>query len=151
MIKKIGLIAGNRKFPLLFAVSARKKGCQVIAIAIKGDTSVQLKKLVDKIYWLKLSEFEKMFDIFKAEGVEGVVMAGQVSPRRLFSKEVQNSPQLKQILDSLRDKKADTLFGAVAGRLKEAGFNLLDSTTFIEEYLPKKGTLTKIEPDFNTW
>lgn len=150
-MKKIGLIAGNRKFPLLFASSARKKGCKIIAIAIKGDTCAKLKKSVDKIYWLKLSEFQKMFDIFKAEGVEVVVMAGQISPRRLFSKETQGSPELRQILDALKDKKAETLFGAVAKKLEAAGLTLLDSTTFIEEYLPKKGTLTKLEPDFNTW
>ena len=150
-MKKIGLIAGNRKFPLLFAASAKKQGCKIIAIAIKGDTSLKLKKFVDKIYWLRLSEFHKMFDIFKAEAVESVVMAGQISPRRLFSKEIRNSPELSQILDALKDKKADTLFGAVAKRLETAGLTLLDSTTFIEEYLPKKGTLTKQEPDFNTW
>ncbi|MFH1190919.1 MAG: UDP-2,3-diacylglucosamine diphosphatase LpxI [Candidatus Omnitrophota bacterium] len=150
-MKKIGLIAGNRKFPLLFAASARKGGCKIIAIAIKGDTSAKLKKIVDKIYWLKLSEFQKMIDIFKAEAVEAVVMAGQISPRRLFSKEAQSSPELRQILDALKDKKADTLFGAVAKKLEAAGLALLDSTTFIEEYLPKKGTLTKLEPDFNTW
>ena len=150
-MKKIGLIAGNRKFPLLFAASAKKQGCKIIAIAIKGDTSVKLKKFVDKIYWLRLSEFQKMFDIFKAEAVEGVVMAGQISPRRLFSKETQSSPELRQILDTLKDKQADTLFGAVAKRLEAAGLTLLESTTFIEEHLPKKGTLTKQEPDFNTW
>ncbi len=135
----------------MFAASARKKGCQVIAVAIKGETSVKLKRLVDKIYWLKLTEFEAMFDIFKSEGVQSVVMAGQVSPRRLFCKETQNSPALKQVLDTLKDKKADTLFGAVAKKLEEAGLKLLDSTTFIEEYLPKKSTLTKLEPDFDTW
>jgi hypothetical protein len=150
-MKKIGLIAGNRKFPLLFADSAKKKGCQIIAVAIKGDTSVKLKKIVDKIYWLDLSEFQKMFDIFKAEAVEGVVMAGQISPRRLFSREIQNSPELKNLLDTLKDKKADTLFGAVAQRLEAAGLTLLDSTTFIEEYLPQKGTLTRQQPDFDTW
>lgn len=150
-MRKIGLIAGNRKFPLLFAAAAKKKGCQIVAIAIKGDTSPKLKKLVDKIYWLKLSEFGKMFDIFKAEAVEGVVMAGQVSPRRLFSKEIDKSRELKQILDSLEDKKTDTLFGAVAQKLEAAGLTLLDSTTFIEEYLPKKGTLTNHQPDFDTW
>lgn len=148
---KIGLIAGNRKFPLLFAQEARKKGCSIVAIAIKGDTSPKLKKLVDKIYWIGLSEFRKMFDIFKAEAVEGVVMAGQISPRRLFSKEIGKSPELKQILQSLKDKKTDTLFGAVAQKLEEEGLKLLDSTTFIEEYLPKKGTLTQREPNFDTW
>jgi DUF1009 family protein len=151
LIKKIGLIAGNRKFPLLFAASAKKQGCEIIAIAIKGDTSPKLKKIVDKIYWLKLSQFQKMFDIFKAEAVESVVMAGQISPRRLFSKETQTSPQLIQILNTLKDKQADTLFGAVAKRLEAAGLTLLDSTTFMEEHLPKKGTLTKHQPDFDTW
>lgn len=150
-MKRIGLIAGNRKFPLLFAASAKKKGCEIIAVAIKGDTCPKLKKLVDKIYWLKLSDFQRMFEIFKAEAVEGIVMAGQISPRRLFSKETQSSPELSQLLAALKDKKADTLFGAVAQRLESCGLTLLDSTTFIEEYLPKKGTLTKREPDFNTW
>ena len=150
-MKKIGLIAGNRKFPLLFAASARKKGCQIVAIAIKGDTSSKLKPLVDKIYWINLSEFSKMFEILKGEAVDGVIMAGQVSPHRLFSKEVNQSPELKEILKSLKDKKTDTLFGAVAQKLEAAGLKLLDSTLFVEEYLPKKGTLTRREPDFATW
>jgi len=150
-MKKIGLIAGNRKFPLLFAAAAREKGCSIVAIAVKGDTSPKLKKLVDKIYWIGLSEFQKIFEIFKSEAVEGVVMAGQISPRRLFSKEINKSEELKQILESLKDKKTDTLFGAVAQKLEAAGLSLLDSTTFIEEYLPKKGTLTNHQPDFNTW
>ena len=148
---KIGLIAGNRKFPLLFAASAKKKGYAVIAVAIKGDTSAALKKLVDKIYWINLAEFHKIFAIFKSEGVRDVVMAGQISPVRLFSKEINRSEELRQILTRLKDKKADTLFGAVAQRLESEGFNLLDSTVLIEEYLPKKGTLTKLQPDFDTW
>jgi len=150
-MKRIGLIAGNKKFPLLFAQSAKSKGCTIIAIAIKGDTSPKIKKLVDKIYWISLSEFEKMFDILKAEKVDGVVMAGQVSPHRLFSKEINKSKELNEILQNLKDKKTDTLFGAVAKRLEEAGLKLLDSTLFIEEFLPKKGTLTKLQPDFSTW
>jgi len=151
MMKKIGLIAGNRKFPLIFASAARKRGCQIVAVAIKGDTSPKLKKLVDKIYWLNLSDFSKMFDIFKSEGVEGVVMAGQVSPRRLFSRDVNRSQELTDILKSLKDKRTDSIFGAVAQKLEDHGFSLLDSTTFIEEYLPAKGTLTKVQPDFHTW
>ncbi len=145
------MIAGNRKFPLIFAEGARRKGYSVIAIALKGDTSSSLERLADKTYWLKLSEFNKIFEIFKAEGVKDVVMAGQVSPARLFSREVAGSEVLKEILSALKDKRADTLFGAVAGKLESSGFNLLDSTTFVQEYLPVKGTLTRIQPDFDTW
>ncbi|MBI3991144.1 MAG: DUF1009 domain-containing protein, partial [Candidatus Omnitrophica bacterium] len=64
-MEKIGLIAGNRRFPILFSEAAKKKGCYIVAIAIKGDTSYQLRKYVDKMYWIGFSEFRRLFEIFK--------------------------------------------------------------------------------------
>lgn len=150
-MEKIGLIAGNRRLPILFAQAAKKRNYYVVAVAIKGDTSFKLKKVVDKIYWIGLSEFRRLFEIFKSEGITRIVMAGQISPRRLFSKEIDKFAEVKSLLASIEDKKADTIFGAVAERLKESGFELLDSNTFIEDLLPKKGTLTKREPNFSEW
>ncbi len=150
-MKKIGLIAGNRKFPLIFAQAARKRNYSVVAVAIKGDTARRLNKLVDKIHWLSLSEFSRIFEIFRSEGITDVVMAGQISPWRLFSKEVGRDPELRNILSNIKDKKADTIFGSIAERLKESGLKLVDSTLFLEDYLPKKGVLTRNEPDFSGW
>ena len=148
---RIGLIAGNRKFPLLFCEGAKKKDCYIVAVAIKGETSSKIEKLADKVYWLKLSEFKRMFDIFKAEGIKNVVMAGQISPHRLFSREVSHSQDIQQILSSIKNKKADTIFGAIADKLKVEGLELLDSTIFIKDSLAQKGTLTKCEPDSLVW
>lgn len=150
-MEKIGIIAGNRKFPLLFCQAAKKRNYQIVAVAIKGETSPKLKKFADKIYWLGLNEFSRMFEILKAEGVTRIVMAGQISPRRLFSKEINQDPKLKNILLRTKDKKADTIFGSIAEMLKESGFELMDSTLFIEDFLPKKGTLTEKEPSFGCW
>lgn len=150
-MQKIGLIAGNRKFPIVFSEAAKLKDYYIVAIAIKGDTSRCLKRFVDKIYWLGLNEFSRMFDIFKDEGVTEVVMAGQVSPHRLFSKEIDKDENLRQILSGIKDKKADTIFGAIAQKLKESGLRLLDSTVFLEGLMPKKGTLTKCAPDSFVW
>ena len=150
-MEKIGIIAGNRKFPLLFSRAAKRKDCYIVAVAIKGDTSAKLKKLVDKIYWLGLDEFSRMFEIFKSEGITKIVMAGQISPRRLFSKEIERDPRLKELLSGIKDKRADTIFLAIAEELKKHGFELLDSTLFLEEFLPKKGVLTKKEPNFDVW
>lgn len=122
-----------------------------MAVAIKGDTSPKLRKFVDKIYWLGLDEFQRMFEIFKEEGVTKVIMAGQISPYRLFSKEIEKNEEVKKILATIKDKKADTIFGAIAEKLNESGLELLDSTAFIKELLPKKGTLTKCEPDSAVW
>jgi DUF1009 family protein len=150
-MQKIGLIAGNKRFPIVFSEAARRKKYYIVAIAIKKDTSPQLKRYVNKIYWLGLSEFSRMFEIFKKEDITDVVMAGQISPQRLFSKEVAKDQQLKNLLSNLKDKKADTIFAAVADTLKEKGFQLLNSTILLEDYLPKKGTLTHLEPDFSVW
>jgi len=150
-MEKIGLIAGNRKFPLIFAKAAKMRNYYIVAVAIKGDTSPKLEKFVDKIYWLSLNEFSRMFEIFKSEGITQIVMAGQISPYRLFSKEIDKDAELKNILAQIKDKKADTIFGAIAERLKGLGFELLNSTTFIEDLLPQKGILTKREPNFNEW
>ena len=150
-MEKIGLIAGNRKFPLIVSKAAKKGNFYIVAIAIKGDTSPKLNKFVDKIYWLGLDEFSRLFEIFKKEGVSKVIMAGQISPRRLFSREIDKDEKLKNLFTGMKDKKTDTIFGAIADKLKESGIELLDSTIFIKDFLPKKGTLTKSEPDFSGW
>ncbi len=150
-MEKIGLIAGNRNFPLCLAEAARKNGFSVAAVAIKGDTSRKLKSLVDEIYWLGLDEFSRMFDIFKAAGVTKVAMAGQISPRSLFSCQIQRDARLKELLAGLTDKRADTIFKAIAEMLEKSGFQLLDSTVFLKDYLPQKGILTLKQPDFKAW
>ena len=143
---KIGLIAGNRKFPLIFSACAKKQGRYVVAVAIKKDTNPKINKIADKVYWLGLDEFSRLFEVFKKEGVTNVVMAGQISPRRLFGKEIGKDPILKNLLLEMKNKKADTIFGGIAKKLKDEGLELLDSTIFVSEYLPKKGVLTKSEP-----
>lgn len=145
-IKKIGLIAGNGKFPLLFAKAARRNGIDVIAVAIKKDTSPWITPLVKKVYWLTLKEYSRMFDIFQEEGISKVIMAGQVNPKNLFYKDT-GDEALKTLLSAVKDKRPDTVFGAVADKLAERSIELIDSTLFLEEYLLPGGILTKCQPD----
>lgn len=143
MDKRIALIAGNGKFPILFAQAARKKGIEVVAIAINEETSRELARFVDKIYWLAAGELEKLFQIFLQENLTSAVMAGQVRHKLLFDKNVKIDTKMSELLDKVKDRKTDSLIGAVAERLEQSGIRLLDSTTFLSDYLPEKGTLTK--------
>ncbi|MFY9401971.1 MAG: UDP-2,3-diacylglucosamine diphosphatase LpxI [Candidatus Omnitrophota bacterium] len=150
-MERIGLIAGNRKFPLLFCQEAKKNNLYIVAVAVKGETSLGINKLADKVYWVRLSDFSRIFAIFKGEGIKKVAMVGQISPHRLFSREVSFSPDIQQILRAIKDKRADTIFGAIADKLKEGGLDLLDSTLFVKSHLPSKGVLTAHNPDKVTW
>lgn len=150
-MQKIGIIAGNRKFPLILAEAARGKGYYTVAVAVKKDTSRRIHDCADKVYWVGLNDYSRLFDIFKSEGIANVVMAGQISPHRLFGREIKLDLRLKKILGEISDKKADSIFGAIARELKSEGLELMDSTLFLQEYLPKKGALTRQVPNFDQW
>jgi UDP-2,3-diacylglucosamine hydrolase len=142
----IGLIAGNGRFPLLFAKAAKDKGIKVIAAAIKGDTSFLIHLLADKVVWFAPGELKKLFEYFRLEGVCQVLMAGQVHPRNLFDKNVAVDEEFRALFDALSDRRCDTIFGAIAEKLKTYGLELLDSTILLKDHLAPKGTLTRRAP-----
>ena len=143
MENRIGLIAGNGKFPILFAQAARKKGVEVVAIGINEETERGLEQHVNKIYWLGVGELEKLFQVLVQEKLTSVVMAGQVRHKLLFDKNIKIDKDMHKLLDNVKDKKTDSLIGAVAKRLEASGMKLLDSTIFLSDCLPEKGVLTK--------
>ncbi len=150
-MSKIGLIAGGRKFPIIVACEASKRNYSVVAVAIKGETDSRLSGLVEKIYWVGLQDFSRLFKILQDEKITEIVMAGQISPQQLFRPQVRKSPELRNLLDSLKDKKADTIFGAIAKKLEEQGIRILDSTFLLGDFMPHKGVLTQNQPGFYYW
>ncbi|MFC1753020.1 LpxI family protein [Thermoproteota archaeon] len=151
MKKKIMLISGSGKFPFLFAKAARDKGCYVSSIAIKHNTDPRLRGFVDDIHWFKISEFKKIFEYLRSESIDNVAMAGQIKPRTLFNKEIFKDEELRKLFLDLKDRRADSIFGAVAQKIESEGLTVLDSTLFLEDYLPKKGVLTGDEPSQELW
>lgn len=144
--ESLGLIAGNGQFPILFAKQAKIKNYKVIAAGVRGDTSVCLRFFVDKISIFKVGELQNLFRYFQQSGIQKVVMAGQVNPANLFDKNLQLDGAFQKIFDALQNRKADTIFNAVADKLKEQGMELVDSTFLLEEFLAPQGTLTKRGP-----
>ena len=147
MVKRIGLLAGNGRFPLIFTQSARKKGVEVIAIGINEETSKELEKFVDKMYWLGVGELEKLLGILKAENIRFIVMAGQVKHKLLFDNTIKIDKKMQLLLGSLRNKKTDSIIGAVARLLEFQGIKVLSSITFLSDYLAGEGVLTSGMPD----
>jgi DUF1009 family protein len=86
--KTIGLIAGNRQFPFLFARAARDQGYKIIAAGVAGDTSPLLHLFVDKFQYFKVGELKKLFAYFRENQVSEVIMAGQVNQDNLFNPNV---------------------------------------------------------------
>ncbi|MFH1855775.1 MAG: UDP-2,3-diacylglucosamine diphosphatase LpxI [Candidatus Omnitrophota bacterium] len=147
-MQRIGLIAGNGQLPIMWAKSACKNGAEVIAFAFYGETDKSLQNQVKKIYWFKLGELSKFIKTIKAEKVDKAIMIGQIRPvhflfRSFFSKD----EELRSLLNQVKDKRGNSLLAAFANRIEKEGIELLDSRTFIQDYLPQAGNLTRINVD----
>src|SRR5215472_13552562 len=145
-ISKLGLIAGNGKFPFLVIEGAHRAGAEVAVAAIREETDPAIQKIADRLTWVGIGQLGKMLRFFKDEGVDKAIMAGQVKHVQIFSNAIPDVRMLKMLL-RLPRRNTDALIGAVAGELTSEGIELIDSTHFLKDQLPQSGTLTRRAPD----
>ena len=144
--EKLGLIAGNGRFPFLVLDAARAQGHDVVVAAIKEETFPDIDSHgAVAVHWLSLGELSRLIDTFKKEGVRRAIMAGQVKHKQIFSS-IRPDWRLAKLLLSLRTRNTDALLGAVAKVLADEGIILENSTALLEPLLAKPGVLTKRAP-----
>jgi hypothetical protein len=144
--EKIGLIAGNGKFPFLVLEAARAQGFDVIVAAIKEETLPEIEaEDAVSVHWLSLGELSKLIETFHREGVRRAVMAGQVKHKQIFSS-IRPDWRLAKVLLSLATRNTDSLLGAIAKVLADEGITLEKSTWLLEPLLVKPGILTDRAP-----
>jgi DUF1009 family protein len=144
--EKLGLIAGNGRFPFLVLDAARAQGFEVIVAAIKEETFPEIESHgAASVHWLSLGELSKLIETFKREGVQRAIMAGQVKHKQIFSS-IRPDWRLAKLLLSLGTRNTDSLLGAVAKVLADEGITLENSTSLLEPLLANAGVLTKRAP-----
>jgi len=147
---RLGLIAGNGRFPFLLLDAARAHGLAVVVAAIKEETDPEIdaRAAADpaiRVHWMSLGELSRLIETFQAEGVTRAVMAGQVKHTQIFSS-IRPDWRLAKLLLNLRTRNTDMLLGAVAKVLADEGIELISSTHYLEPLLAKPGVLTRRAP-----
>jgi hypothetical protein len=150
-ITKLGLIAGNGRFPFLLLDAARAQGAEVVVAAIKEETEPEMdaRAAADpgvRVHWLSLGELSRLIETFRQAGVTQAVMAGQVKHKQIFSS-IRPDWRLAKVLLNLRTRNTDMLLGAVAKVLSDEGIELISSTAYLEPLLARPGVLTARAPN----
>ena len=143
---KFGLIAGNGQFPFLVLDGARKQGVPLSVVAIREETDPRIDEVAENVSWVRIGQLGKMISFFKKQGVEKVIMAGQVKHVQIFSGALPDVRMVK-MLWSLPRRNTDALIGGVADELAKEGIELIDSTHFTKDQLAPEGVLTKRKPN----
>jgi len=148
---KLGLIAGNGRFPFLLLDAARAEGLEVVVAAIREETDPEIDRRAEAdagvtVHWLSLGELSRLIETFQKAGVTKAVMAGQVKHKQIFSS-IRPDWRLAKLLLNLKTRSTDALLGAVAKVLGDEGIELISSTSFLEPLLAAEGVLTERAPD----
>ncbi len=144
--RTIGIIAGNGVYPETFARAARRQpeDIRLVCTAFDGETKPEFAEEVDDITWLKVGQLGKMIKYFVDQGAQEVVMVGQIAPKNLYN----FRPDLRTIavLAKLKEKNAESMFGAIADELEKDGVKLLSAVTFLDDHLASEGHLFGPKP-----
>ena len=148
---RLGLIAGNGRFPFLVLDAARGAGYDVTVIAIKEEAFADLETAAARppravLHWVSLGQLGRCISLLKEAGVTEAVMAGQVKHTKLFA-DIVPDMTLMGVLVRLKGRQTDALISGVADVLREHGINLLDSTAFLAPLLAREGVMTKRMPN----
>lgn len=149
-MKKLGLIAGNGKFPILFAEEAKREGFELIVVAHRGETLEEIERVVAQVTWIYVGQLGKIIRTFQRAGVTQAVMAGGIRKVRLLKN---FRPDLRgaRFLARIKSREDDALLRGVAEELKQEGIQVLESTLCLTDIVAPKGVLTRRSPSAAQW
>lgn len=136
----LAIIAGSGAYPLAMARSARAAGvARLVAAAFQGETNPEVASLVDEIEWMRVGQLGRMLGFLKRTGARAAVMSGQIHPKNLFDLR----PDLKALvlLGKLRERNAESIFGAIAQAMADIGVQLLPATSYMDDHLAAPGLI----------
>ena len=147
---RIGLIAGNGRFPFLALEAARSLGHEVTVLAIREEAHADLESVATRepgteLHWVSLGQLGRCITILREAGVSQALMAGQVKHTKLFGG-VLPDLMLLSVFRKLKARNTDAVISAVADVLAENGIKLVDSTVFLHPLLAGSGLLTRRPP-----
>ncbi len=149
----LGLIAGNRDLPFLWAARAKAAGHRVVAIGFTEETSPRLRAHVDAFELISLGQLGRMLAFFKRHGVRQAVMQGQIQHKQIYAN-IKADWRAKWLLTKqavfVRDFRTEAILGSIAKELGRHGVELLPATWLMEPYLATKGHVAGPRPNLQT-
>lgn len=144
-METVGLIAGNGRFPIIFARTARAAGVRIVAVAHEGESAPELSREVDALTWIKVGQLDAIIQAFRAHGVQRAVMAGGIRKTALMEHFAPDERGMR-FLSRLQTWSDDAVLRGVASELESEGIAIVESTLFLGSILTPLGTLTGADP-----
>lgn len=150
--RKVGLLAGAGRFPVLFAEAARRQNLDVACVGIRDLADPVLRELCASYDEVGLTKLGRMIRTFKRRGAREIVMAGKVHKSVMYTplRIVRLMPDLRMIAmwhrSKRRDNRDDSILLGVIAEFERDGMTFESALDYCPELLVKRGVLTKRPP-----
>jgi len=150
-MENIGLITGKGNLPVILAknISKNYKDIRIFAVGFSGSINKKIKKFVSEFHTIPFGSFGKLIEYLNLKNIKKILMAGLVSHRKLFDKNLKLDDHAKKIFENIKDNKADSILGSIADEFEKNGVEVLPMLDFLKENIAEEGVLTKTEPSQN--
>jgi len=144
----LGLVAGSGGLPAELAAGARRAGWRVVAVGLVELADPQLAQHVDAFEWAHVGDFGRLFEVLALAGAGDVVLAGKVPKTFLWKRRDAVRPDARAVaaLARLRDRKDDSLLGAVVHVIEAEGLRVLSQLELAPDLCAAAGVLGKVRP-----
>ena len=148
---RIGIIAGAGRFPFMVLEGAKRAGCHVVVIGLRGLADGDLAERADVFRWAGLTRLGRWIRILKRHQTGNVILAGSVEKTGMYGRgrwlrHVPDWTAVKLWFFKLADKRNDTILAAVANEFANHGIIMQDCIHYSAEHLAPKGVLTRRPP-----
>jgi hypothetical protein len=153
--RHVGLLAAWGRYPLLVAQALRRQDYRISCLAVAHHADPRLRELCDDFTWVGMTKLGAAIRFFQRHGVRQATMAGKfhkvlMYQPRLWWRHLPDWKFIKEFyahfLTHKRDRKDDTLLGALADAFAAEGIVFHPATDFAPELLVKPGQIAGRPP-----
>lgn len=158
--RRIGMMAGWGRYPVLIVEALRRQGCEVYCLGVRGHADPRLARLCNDFRWSGIARFGAAIRYFHQCGVTDVMMAGKIHKVLLFQpwRWLRYLPDLRTLrmfiphfFTGQKDCRDDTLLGAIVNEFAREGIHFGPPTDYVPELLVGEGQLSRRGPSAWQW
>ncbi len=147
----LGLIAGAGAFPMMVVRGAKRAGCRVVVLGLRGLADPALRDVADAFKWTGVARLGAWARWLRRLKVRRCILAGSVKKTAMYGRWrlLRNLPDLTTLwfwFFKVPDKRNDTLLAGVGDYMASKGITLENSVQYCPEDLAPEGVLTDLRP-----
>jgi len=144
-LSTVALIAASGRLPLIFADELRRRGHDIVLLAIVPSVDARVRQAASYCEDLSVGELQRAIDICKRHSAAAAAFAGKLE-KSAFCAGMELDSRARRLLSKLATRGDDRLMTAVAEEFESEGIEVISQIELGRSLLAERGAMTLRHP-----